>query len=141
MLRRLVQRLRRVRNEQDGVVMVEGMIGVLAIILAALAAVQVMLVVHGALAARQAATAIAHVYALTRDPDEARKQYHFERGNSFGIIQWKGATFGAKDGMATATVTVYIPPVFPGAGIFGGGGLTSGFYRTESGAYPLSGGG
>lgn len=132
--------LKRFRRDEKGVVMVEGTIGIVLLLLAAMAAVQVLLVVHGALAARQAATAIARTYAITRSRSDAEAVYEFEKGNSFRIIRWEGARFGAANGMATAEVTVYIPPIFPGAGIFGDG-LTSGFTRTETGVFPLAGAG
>lgn len=138
MLRRLV---RRVWRQEDGAVAIEAMLGIIAILLAAATAVQIILVAHGALVARTAATSVAHVYAITRDPEKARQMYEFEKGNAFPVIRWEEVRFGASGGMATATVRVYIPPVFPGAGLFGGEGLMGGFFWEESGAYPLSGGG
>lgn len=137
--------LRRLRNrflqENTGAVMVEAMIGIIFILVASMAAIQLILIAHGAMVARTAATSVAHIYAITRDPEKARQMYEFEKGNAFGVIRWEEVTFGAREGMATATVRVYIPPVFPGAGLFGGEGLTGGFFWEESGAYPLSGGG
>lgn len=138
MLRQLVMRAWR---DERGAVMAESMIGIIFILIASMTAIQIILVAHGALVARTAATSVAHVYATTRDPDKARQMYEFEKGNSFGVIRWEELTFGAREGMATATVRVYIPPVFPGAGLFGGEGLKGGFFVEESGAYPLSGGG
>lgn len=133
--------LRKRLHDETGTLMVEGTIGVVMLLMAALAAVQILLFVHAALAAKSAAVQAARSYALTGQVNAAQRIYEAQQSSSLGAISWRSLELQRSGGRARATVQVTIPPVFPGAGVLGGGGLTGPLHLQESGEYPLGGGG
>lgn len=133
--------LRKRLRDETGTLMVEGTIGVVMLLLAALAAVQILLFVHAALAAKSAAVQAARSYAVTGQVSAAERIYEAQQSASLGAIGWQPLELQRSGGRARATVGVSIPPVFPGAGVLGGGGLTGRLHLQEYGEYPIGDGG
>lgn len=136
MLRRLALRV----VDARGTALVEGVMGIVLLLAAMLAALQVMLVSHAALAGRSAALRVARTYGLTCSQVAADQEWLVQQEHTLPVISWDGPpTYGVSGGLAYVTVRLRVPPVFPGAGVFGGGGLTGPLYLAMRGAYPIGG--
>jgi Flp pilus assembly protein TadG len=134
-----VRSMRRRLNDESGVVMIEAVLGIVMLLLAALAAIQVMLYTHAAVVARSAATAAARSYALSGSKTTAEHDYEVQQGNAFKMVKWNGLVLERAGDRASATVKVTVPALFPGAAVLGGGKLTDPFHLEEIGEYPLGG--
>lgn len=131
----------RVCREVDGVVLIEGTIGVVMLLLATLAAIQLLLVTHASLAAHVAAAHAARTYALTGNTNLAERAFEAQAGLTLRILTWEPPEFSRSGGHARAVARVHVPPIFPGAGLLGGNGLSGPVLVTEFGEYPVGGAG
>jgi Flp pilus assembly protein TadG len=113
--------------------MIEATLGTFLLLFAALGAIQIVLYLHGELAAHAAASHMARSYALTRSQAEADEQFADQRYSSFGFLRWANQGCTAVGGFARCTVAVTVPTLLPGVQFTG---LTQ---RTATGAYPLPG--
>jgi Flp pilus assembly protein TadG len=117
--------------------MIEATLGTVILIFAALAAVQIVLVFHGALAAKSAATRAARTYAITNDLNEADRTAQRQYSTALAALKWEPAECDRSSGMAHCKITVTIPEVVPGGGLFAGGSVLSQPTRSEEGWYPI----
>lgn len=122
---------------QDGVAMVEATIGTILLLFAALAAVQLVLVFHGTLAAHGAAIRSARTLAVTGSRQLAQSTYEDQRSAALGMIRWEQFDCSQTSTMAQCEVVIKVPVIVPGGGLFGGGGLTGPLLVRETGAYPI----
>lgn len=120
-------------HRQRGVAMIEATIGTFLLLLAALGAIQIVLYLHGELAAGNAASHMARTYALTRDQRAADSDFADQRYSSLGFLRWTNERCVESGGFARCTVQVRIPAIVPGIQ------LTPFLERRATGAYPLPG--
>lgn len=121
-------------SRSRGVALIEATMGTFLLLFAALGAIQIVLYLHGELAAGNAASHMARTYALTRDQRMADSEFIDQRYSSFGFLRWTNFGCNASDGrFARCTVQVTIPAIVPGIQ------LTPFVDRTATGAYPLPG--
>ena len=114
--------------------MVEATIGTVLLLFAALGAIQLILVFHGALAAHSAATRSARAMALTFDHAEAERVFRLQKATSLSAINWiELRCYGVENG-AECQVRAEVPSILPGSGLFFGS-ITSIPIR-ETGYYP-----
>lgn len=127
------------REGQDGVTTVEATIGILLLLYATLFAVQVVLVMHGALAAYAAAGKAARAVALSGSVTAAAPIFQQQQATALRSLVWLAPSCSYAKPAASCTATVYVPVVLPGGGLFFGGGGSLGSIRmTEIGRYPTS---
>jgi hypothetical protein len=126
---------RRVADER-GVAMIEATIGTVLLVLAALIVIQLVLVFHGSLALHGAVARAARTMAITGSEPLAEETFIEQKSTALGAIKWRFKRCGWKDDKAQCEAGVDIPVVFPGAGMFGGGGLTGPIHRDMTGSYP-----
>lgn len=131
--------VRHLANAEDGVAMIEATLGTVILIFAALAAVQIVLVFHGALAAKSAATRAARTYAITGDLRQAEATAQLQYSTALAALKWAPVVCQHPDSFARCTVAVTIPTVIPGGGLFAGGGVFTAPQISEDGAYPVGG--
>lgn len=123
---------RRFRRNR-GVALIEATMGTFLLLFAALGAIQIVLYLHGELAAGSAASHMARTYALTRDRQAVDTEFANQRFSSFGFLEWANFGCTAASGFARCTVQVTIPAIVPGLQ------LTPFVNRQATGAYPLPG--
>lgn len=117
--------------------MIEATIGTVLLLFAALGAIQLILVFHGALAAHSAAARTARAMALTHEQAEANRVFATQMATSLGALKWTGPSCSTASNGATCSVTVAIPAILPGSGLFlGSSGSLTTISLTETGFYP-----
>lgn len=118
-------------TDQDGIAMIEATIGTVLLLTAALIAMQLVLIFHGALAAHSAATRAARAMAITGQDSSAQRVYQQQRATSLGAVQWDPrAVCSMESSGATCRVRVRVPTLVPGVGLLLPDGLE------EEGWYP-----
>lgn len=125
----MYRRYRRTR----GVALIEATMGTFLLLFAALGAIQIVLYLHGELAAGNAASHMARIYALTRDRQAVDREFADQRYASFGFLRWTNEGCDPVLGFARCTVSVRVPALVPGIQFFGLNVLEA------TGAYPLPG--
>jgi hypothetical protein len=128
--------MRRWLAEERGVAMIEATIGTVLLLLAALIVIQLVLVFHGSLALHGAVARSARTMALTGDQSAAAATFAAQQGTALKSIKWRFRGCRVVQNVAHCDASVDIPVVFPGAGLFGGGGLTGPIPQDETGSYP-----
>lgn len=113
--------------------MIEATMGTFLLLFAALGSIQIVLYLHGELAAGNAASHMARTFALTRKQEAADRDFEDQRYTSFGFLRWARDPCDAVGGFARCTVKVTVPAIVPGLQLFGLNELRA------SGAYPLPG--
>lgn len=117
--------------------MVEATMGVVLLMLAAVAAIQLVLVFHAALAAHSAAARSARAFALTWDYSAARRVYQLQQSTALRAISWGELECDRRPDGALCVVRVDVPSLLPGGGLFmGDGGNMMLVSLTENGFYP-----
>lgn len=122
--------------DERGVAMIEATIGTVLLVLAALIVIQLVLVFHGSLALHGAVARAARTMAITGSDRLAEETFIEQKSTALGAIQWHFERCFMDGDMARCKASVDIPIVFPGAGMFGGGGLTGPYNRPMEGSYP-----
>lgn len=121
------------RRRSRGVALIEATMGTFLLLFAALGAIQIVLYLHGELAANAAASHMARTYSLTRSMQQVNQDFADQRYTSFGFLVWANGGCTAASGFARCNVTVTVPAVLPGIQWFN---LN---VRQATGAYPLPG--
>jgi len=118
--------------------MIEATIGTVVLLLAALLAIQLILVFHGALAAHSAAVRAARAMALTHEYSEAKRVFKLQQSTALGALDWELIRCTPSTDGATCEVQVTVPSILPGSGLFLGQGasLTAIPLPPERGYYP-----
>lgn len=125
--------------DERGVAMIEATIGTVLLLFAAMTTIQLVLVFHGALAAHGAAARAARTLAVTGSSAMAEQVYQQQTSTSLRALRWQGVSCVKETRRALCTVTVEVPAILPGGGLFGGGGLTGHIPLHETGVYPIGG--
>lgn len=128
--------MKRFLRRQEGVAMVEATIGTVLLLLAGLATMQLVLVLHGVLAQQGAVVRAARTYAITVDAGAAKQTFDTQMGTALGSIHWSVPTCSRAGSVAQCTVTITIPSVLPGAGLFTGSSAMGPISQTRTGVYP-----
>lgn len=123
--------------------MVEATIGSLLLLFVCLAAIQLVLVFHGNLAAHGAVTRAARTYALTRDDQMAGDTFAVQMSTALGALRWNSprcyleANYrGTGVQAAQCQVSVYVPFVLPVGGLFGNSQFAGTIRVDRTGVYP-----
>lgn len=116
--------------------MVEATIGTVLLLLAALGAIQLVLVFHGALASYGAVIRASRTYAITREDSRAADTFRVQMSTAIKALQWTNPQCGMVSGASQCSVTVTIPTVLPGAGLFTGNSVLGPITITQTGIYP-----
>lgn len=117
--------------------MVEATLGVVLLMLAAVAAIQLVLVFHAALAAHSAAARSARAFALTWDYAAASRVYELQKSTALQAIIWEELRCDRRGDGGECTVRVQVPSLLPGGGLFIGEGRNPMLVLLrETGYYP-----
>jgi hypothetical protein len=124
---------------QEGVTTVEATIGIVLLLFTALFAVQLVLLLHGALAAHSAAGRAAREVALTGTVWAANAIYQKEQSTALRALLWQGPDCSYTRTLATCIARVRVPSLMPGGVLlFGNGSFLGAIDLTETGQYPTT---
>lgn len=134
MKRRLGRVLSDLRAIQRGVAMVEATIGICLLLLVTLGALQIVLTLEASLEAHAVAARMARAYAITGDLQEAERVYNQEIANTLAQLKWLEHKCPTA---MTCTVSVQVPELLPGSGLFiGDSHRLASVVVTKQGYYP-----
>jgi hypothetical protein len=126
-------RFRRRGIGAPGVALIEATMGTFLLLLAALGAIQFVLVLHGSLTAHSVASQLARRYALTRSDAQVQLLWSEQTHATFGYLRWDYPRCDQSGSMGQCRLTVHVPTLIPGVSLLGIDAIT------QTGAYPLPG--